>query len=118
VGDRQAGALNDIIFAYAGKDQLQGLKGNDTLAGGAGADRFIYRAASSGHDVIRDFAPTGGDVVEISKAASGVKLFSNLYRNVRDNASGDAVLKLADGGTITFDGIRKAQLGYDDFLLV
>jgi hypothetical protein len=37
---------------------------------------------------------------------------------VRDNASGDAVLKLADGGTITFDGIRKAQLGYDDFLLV
>lgn len=118
VGDRQAGALNDIIFAYEGKDQLQGLKGNDTLAGGAGADKFIYRSASSGHDVIHDFAPTGGDVVEISKAVSGVKLFSTLYRNVRDNASGDAVLKLADGGTITFDGIRKAQLGYDDFLLV
>jgi beta-glucanase (GH16 family) len=118
VGDRQSGALNDIIFAYEGNDQLQGLKGNDTLAGGAGTDKFVYRSASSGHDVLHDFAPTGGDVVEISKAVSGVKTFSNLYRNVRDNAAGDAVLKLADGGTITFDGIHKAQLGYDDFLLV
>jgi hypothetical protein len=118
VGDRQPGALDDIIFAYGGGDLLQGLKGNDTLAGGAGADRFVYRSASSGRDVIRDFAPADGDVIEISKAVAGVKTFSNLYRNIRDDASGDAVLKLADGGTITFDGIRKAQLAYDDFVLV
>ena len=37
---------------------------------------------------------------------------------IKDNAQGDAVLKLADGGSITFDGVRKAQLGYDDFLIV
>jgi beta-glucanase (GH16 family) len=118
VGDRQPGAPNDIIFAYAGKDVLQGLKGNDTLAGGTGADKFVYRSGSSGRDLILDFAPTGDDVIEISKAVAGVKTFSNLYRNIRDDASGDAVLTLADGGTITFDGIRKAQLGFDDFALV
>src|SRR3712207_3839654 len=47
VGDLKAGALNDIIVAYEGADVLQGLRGNDTLAGGADADRFVYRSASS-----------------------------------------------------------------------
>jgi hypothetical protein len=37
---------------------------------------------------------------------------------IKDNPSGDAVLKLADGGSITFEGVSKAQLGYDDFFIV
>jgi hypothetical protein len=53
----------------------------------------------------------------VSKSAAGVKNFSQLYRNIND-VSGEAVLKLADGGTITFDGVRKAQLTYDDFLII
>ncbi|MBJ6126256.1 hypothetical protein JAO75_12670 [Microvirga sp. BT325] len=118
VGDKVATALNDIIFAYGGNDTLEGLKGNDTLAGGSGADTFIYRSSPTGHDVILDFDPLGGDVVRITKAIAGQKNFSGLYRMIKDNGAGDAVLKLADGGSITFDGVRKAQLGYDDFLIV
>jgi hypothetical protein len=71
-----------------------------------------------GQGTILDFSPTGGDVVEISKSLAGGKGFLTLYLNITDNADGDAVLTLTSGGTITFDGVSKAQLGYDDFLLV
>jgi hypothetical protein len=107
----------DTIFAYGGNDTLAGLGGDDFLAGGDGFDIFRYGAKNSGHDTLLDFDPTGGDVVQVSKAVAGVKNFSGLYRNIRNDADGDAVLKLADGGTITFEGVSKAQLAYDDFTL-
>jgi hypothetical protein len=31
---------------------------------------------------------------------------------------GDAVLRFADGSTLTFEGLKKADLSYDDFVLV
>jgi hypothetical protein len=55
--------------------------------------------------------------VRITKAIAGQKNFSGLYRMIKDNAEGEAVLKLADGGSITFDGVRKAQLSFDDFFI-
>ncbi|GEO15645.1 family 16 glycosylhydrolase [Microvirga aerophila] len=108
---------DDVIFGYGGNDWLEGLRGNDTLNGGSGIDKFVYRTASSGHDIILDFEPNGGNLVQVSKLAAGVKNFSQLYRNIND-VSGEAVLKLADGGTVTFVGVRKAQLAYDDFLIL
>lgn len=59
----------------------------------------------------------GHDVAVISKALAGVSQFSALYRNISD-VNGDAVLRFADGSTVAFEGIRKADLSYDDFLLV
>ena len=58
-------------------------------------------------DIILDFDPASGDVVRISKTILGQKTFSGLYRQIADDASGDAVLKLADGGSIRFDGIAR-----------
>ena len=118
VGDIHTGIVDDTINAFGGNDTLEGLKGNDTLTGGSGADTFIYRTGPSGHDVIPDFDPLAGDVVRITKAIAGQKNFSGLYKQIKDNTDGDAVLKLADGGSITFDGVRKAQLAYDDFFIV
>jgi beta-glucanase (GH16 family) len=117
-GDLLATGSHDIIFAYGGNDTLEGLGGNDTLEGGTGMDTFVYRTSPTGHDVILDFNPATGDVVRITKAIAGQKNFSGLYRMIKDNAASDAVLKLADGGSVTFDGISKAQLKYDDFLIV
>ena len=57
-------------------------------------------------------------VVRITKAVGGQKNFAGLYRMIKDNGAGDAVLKLADSGSITFHGVNKAHLGYDDFLIV
>ena len=118
VGDTRPGIVDDTIHAYGGNDTLEGLKGNDTLVGGSGADALIYRTGPSGHDVILDFDLLGGDVVRVTKAIAGQKNFSGLYRMIKDNSAGHAVLKLADGGSITFDGISKAQLKYDDFFIV
>jgi beta-glucanase (GH16 family) len=118
VGDKILTALNDIMFSYGGNDTLEGLKGNDTLVGGGGADTFVYRTGPTGHDVILDFDPLSDDVVRITKTIAGQKNFAGLYRMIKDDASGDAVFKLADGGSITFDGISKAQLKFDDFLIV
>ncbi len=117
VGDRGVSPA-DVIFAYSDNDTLEGLKGDDILAGGAGADIFLFRTKATGHDTILDFDPASGDLVQVSKSVAGVKNFAGLYRNVRDDADGDAVLRLADGSTVTFDGVSKAQLGYDDFALI
>jgi beta-glucanase (GH16 family) len=118
VGDKSPDTFNDAIYAYSGNDRLEGLRGNDTLAGGQGADTFLYRTGPTGNDVVLDFDPIGGDIVHVSKTILGQKNFSGLYRMIKDNAAGDAVLKLADGGSITFDGVTKAQLAYDDFYIV
>jgi beta-glucanase (GH16 family) len=118
VGDTLPDSFKDIIFGYGGNDSLEGRKGDDILSGGIGADVFLYKSGPTGHDVILDFDPASGDVVRISKTILGQKTFSGLYRQIADDASGDAVLKLADGGSIRFDGIAKAQLGYDDFLII
>jgi len=118
VGDTLPSTFNDVIYGYAGNDTLEGRKGDDILAGGSGADIFIYQSGPNGHDVIFDFDPAGGDVVRLSKIILGQKNFAGLYRNISDNPANEAVLKLADGGSITFAGISKAKLGYDDFLIV
>lgn len=117
VGDVGRQATDDVIFSYSGNDTLEGLRGNDTLAGGHGADSFLYRAGPTGNDVILDFDPMSGDIVQVTKAIVGQKNFSGLYRMIRDNAAGDAVLKLADGGAVTFEGVSRAQLKYDDFFI-
>ncbi len=101
-------------------NRLLGTAADDIVWGGGDADRFVFATGMGGQDVILDFNPTlTGEIVEISKALAGVKGFSGLYRNIQnDSASGDAVLKLTNGSTITFNDVSKAQLAFDDFLLV
>jgi Ca2+-binding RTX toxin-like protein len=41
--------------------------GNDTLTGGRGADRFIYRSANDGVDQITDFSPQQRDRIDLSQ---------------------------------------------------
>jgi Ca2+-binding RTX toxin-like protein len=92
---------------------------NDLLWGDAGADRFVFTSGPVGHDTILDFNPAlSGELVEISKALGGVENFADLYNAISDNADGNAILTLADGDTITFDKISKAQLGSNDLLIV
>jgi Ca2+-binding RTX toxin-like protein len=56
-----------------GADEIAGREGNDVLAGGSGADTFVFRAVKiqpfnvpgfdSGHDVITDFGT--GDRIDL-----------------------------------------------------
>ncbi len=74
-----------------GDDQILGRAGADTLAGGPGADRFVYRSLGDGGDVITDFSPDEGDVLQLSGALNG------------------AAVRMADDGTNTTVSVRTAD---------
>ena len=59
---------NNIIVASDGDDYLEGKEGNDSLTGGAGADKFVFNTkfGSTNIDAITDFV-SGEDVLVISK---------------------------------------------------
>jgi hypothetical protein len=82
------------------------------------AERLLFCTDRVLQGTILDFSPLGADIVEISKSLAGVKGFSTLYRNITDNADGDAVMTLTSGGTIALDSVSRARLGYGNILLV
>jgi serralysin len=118
--ERQGGSGVDALDDIAGAStDFQGGTGNDTF-------RFVKglgpRGGAAETDVIWDFNPhtdalAENDTVQVSKGLVGVNGFAGLYRAIVD-VDGEAVLKFADGSTVTFHGLHKADLGYDDFVLV
>lgn len=79
------------------------------MAGGTGADRFVYNSAS-GNDVIRDFSSKQGDKIDFSQTSLR---YSDLQ--FRDSANG-AVIS-SDLGKITLNGVKVADLSSSDFLI-
>jgi beta-glucanase (GH16 family) len=111
------------IAGTTGSDELKSTSDNNIFYGAGGSDSFVFQPSQGskvGSDIILDFNPNEGsdhDVAVISKAYAGVNGFAGLYRMISD-VNGDAVLKFKDGSTITWEGLTKAQLGYDDFILI
>jgi peroxidase len=107
----QGGAGDDQLVGGSGRDRLVGGVGDDVLEGGDGRDVFVVRRGS-GHDVISDFSRN--DVLDVSRAAAGGGRFRNL--DLRETDDG-VVLTLADGGTVTFEGLTLEDLDRNDFIL-
>lgn len=64
----EGGAGNDKLEGGFGNDKLSGGSGADTLTGGGLADMFIFDAAPTSWDTIRDFNHADGDRIQLSKA--------------------------------------------------
>jgi hypothetical protein len=107
----EGGAGDDQLVGGSGRDRLIGGAGDDILEGGEGRDVYVIRPGS-GHDVISDFSRN--DVVDVSRVAAGAGRFRNL--DLRETDDG-VVLTLADGGTVTFEGLSLEDLDRDDFIL-
>jgi peroxidase len=107
----EGGAGDDQLVGGGGRDRVVGGAGDDLLEGGEGRDTFVIRSGN-GHDVISDFSRN--DVVDLSRAAAGTGRFRNL--DLRETDDG-VVLTLADGGTVTFEGLSLEDLDRDDFIL-
>jgi Ca2+-binding RTX toxin-like protein len=60
------GSGSDTLYGGNGDDVLRGGTGLDYLYGGAGADTFVLDDVGGTYDVIMDFNPYDGDVVDIS----------------------------------------------------
>ncbi|HET6523953.1 calcium-binding protein [Sphingopyxis sp.] len=88
---------DDKLYGGDGPDHLIGGGGNDLLAGGAGADWFVF-APGSGADEISDFAP-GADHIDLSA-------FDIAYEQLGFTASAEGV-RIAIGADSIF--VRGAQ---------
>ncbi len=106
----EGGSGDDQLVGGADRDRLVGGAGNDILEGGDGRDVFVVRRGD-GDDVITDFSSR--DVVDLGGAA-GTRRFRDLDFTETDRG---VVLTLADGGTLTFEGLSLEDLDRDNFLL-
>ncbi|HUE92939.1 Ig-like domain-containing protein, partial [Pseudomonas sp.] len=83
------GKGNDILYGQGGNDILIGGEGDDILFGGSGADTFAWQNGDLGHDVIKDFNSSEGDVIDLSDLLSTVDEadLSNYLRLDTDSSS-------------------------------
>ena len=115
--DMLAGSSSaDILNGYAGNDTLSGLAGNDTLTGGAGVDTFVF-SANQGQDSITDFSTSQGDHISIAAGTNGIDSVAQVFAHLHADASGNALLDLGDGNTVTLLGIPVASLHTSDFVI-
>lgn len=73
---------NDTLYGWSYSDLLKGGDGDDFLHGGAGFDRLIGGAGrdtfhfgnnlGKGNDYIEDFSQADGDIIHVTRAASGI----------------------------------------------
>ena len=117
-------ALNADLFDY-GHDSLVGTTdaeyitggvGNDTMAGGGGADDFISRD-DHGNDTITDFS-AADDKIDLSRLSTAITAeqllgkLTDLADSDNDGTADGVTINLTDfgGGTITLQGVTKADL--------
>ena len=114
---------NDRLFGLGGNDTLWGERGDDMLVGGEGNDEFYYAWSDSyghpsGRDTIADFHAGPGDADHIRFQGFQNWDYARLIAATADDASGNAVISVPDGGSITLLGIHTASLVADDFWFV
>ncbi|HZN84939.1 MAG TPA: hypothetical protein VFC01_35380, partial [Mycobacterium sp.] len=104
--------IADNVEVFAPDAPIFAWSGDDHLTGSSGDDLFVF-AQPIGHDVIYNF-DAAHDQVDLI-AFAGMTSYADVQANLANDASGQAVLTLGDGMTITFDGVDAAALGASNF---
>ncbi len=94
------GPSADLFTGGQADDFLHGGEGADTLTGGAGRDTFLFAAASATVDVVTDFNPAQGDVIDLAGVLNGSSVLLTDYVRIRRSGS-DALLEVCANGTRT-----------------
>jgi hypothetical protein len=95
----------DNVEAYAPGSPIFALAGDDNLTGAGGSDTFVF-AQPIGNDTIYNFN-AASDKIDLAGFA-GVNSFGDLH--IADDMSGDAVIALGNGETITLHGVDASAL--------
>ena len=107
----------DTIVGFFSSDTITGGKGNDLLQGGRGADIYVYNAGD-GNDVITDFVYYWGSDGDTVRFGAGIAPADVTVRR-STTQSGDLVLNLAGGGSLTLthqiDGGREYTIDFVTF---
>ena len=101
----EAYAKGAPIFAWSGSD--------DTLTASSAADTLVF-ANKIGIDIVHNF-DTAHDKIDLIGFA-GFNSFADVLAHLGTDASGNAVITLGEGQTITLKGVSAASLTADDFL--
>ncbi len=110
-GSTGTAMILDNVEAYAPGSPIFAWSGNDTLTGSSGHDTFVF-SQPIGNDVVHSFE-VSFDVIDL--ISYGWQSFADVQAHAADDASGNAVITLADGQTITLDGVHSADLTAANF---
>nr|WP_256584833.1 VCBS domain-containing protein [Pseudomonas sp. Irchel s3a18] len=97
--------VSDNVEAYAPGSPIFALSVNDNLTGSSGADLFVF-AQPIGNNVIHNF-DAAADKIDLI-GFTGVNDFADV--SVVNDASGNAVVSISTGQTITVKGVDAAAL--------
>ena len=89
------------------------LSGDDNLTGSSGHDLFVF-SQPIGHDVIYSF-DAASDQIDLIGYAEFTS-FGDIQAHTANDAAGNAVITLADGQSITLNGVDAASLTASDFV--
>ena len=89
------------------------ISGNDYLTGSSSQDLFVF-AQPIGHDIIYSFDANQDQIDLIGYA--GFASFNDVAGHLSTDANGNAVIALADGQSITLDGVAAASLTVSNFV--
>jgi hypothetical protein len=112
-GTTASATVMDNVEAYAPGSPIFALAGDDHLTGTGGNDLFVF-AQPIGHDDIYNFNPAS-DKIDLSSFAHASS-FGDIQANLADDASGNAVITLGGGESITLHGVNAESLTASDFV--
>ncbi|HMK70186.1 MAG TPA: hypothetical protein VK442_04360, partial [Xanthobacteraceae bacterium] len=110
-GGTGTATIADNVEAYAPGNPIFALPGNDTLTGAGANDLFVF-AQPIGNDTIYNFNAVT-DKIDLMGFAN-VTSFSNIQ--IAEDSTGDAVITIGAGETITLQGVNAASLTAADFV--
>ena len=102
-------------WGTTGNDTVASTAGNDTMWGRTGADTFTF-GLNFGHDTIKDFTPSQGDVIQFNQA-----LFTNFAAMMQNNTKQvgtNTVITDTAGDTLTLTNVTPSTLQSKNFTFV
>jgi hypothetical protein len=90
--------FKDKLFGDALDNIINGRRSNDKLTGGDGADTFVFRD-HFGRDVIRDFEPSEGDKIDLSRV-TGINGYGDMIKNHTVEIDNHLRISAGDGSVL------------------
>ncbi|MDF3214798.1 Ig-like domain-containing protein [Mesorhizobium ciceri] len=106
-------SVADNVEAYAPGSPIFAWSGDDVLTGSSGNDLFVF-SQPIGNDTVHSF-DAAADQVDLV-GYSGFQSFADVQAHTADDASGNAVITLGDGQSITLEGVHSSALGAGNFV--
>jgi hypothetical protein len=106
-------SIADNVEAYAPGSPIFAWSGDDVLTGSSGHDLFVF-SQPIGNDTVHSFDAAADQIDLIGY--SGLASFGDLQTHISDDGHGNAVITLADGQSITLEGVHSSTLGADNFV--